>query len=32
VDNTNVDRSVAAIHATLTGALRRRQQVTQLGF
>ena len=27
VDNTNVDRSVATIHATLTGALRRREQV-----
>ena len=29
VDNTNVDRSVATIHATLTGALRRREQVAE---
>lgn len=27
VDNTNVDRSVATIHATLVGTLRRRTQV-----
>ncbi len=27
VDNTNVDRSVATIHTTLVGALRRRVQV-----
>lgn len=30
VDNTNVDRSVATIHATLLGCLRRRAQVCVL--
>ncbi len=28
VDNTNVDRSVAAIHASVLGCLRRRAQVS----
>jgi len=28
VDNTNVDRSVAAIHATIVGCMRRRALVS----
>ena len=28
VDNTNVDRSVAAIHATIVGCMRRRVLVS----
>lgn len=31
VDNTNVDRSVATIHATLLGCLRRTARVRCLG-
>ena len=30
VDNTNVDRSVATLHATILGCLRRMSQVSAL--
>lgn len=32
VDNTNVDRSVATIHATVLACLRHTSQVTLLPF